>query len=122
MERLRGATMTLMAGMGIESARRMDAVHLAASAFEEAGNERRARELGLGASPASAVHGATGADVARRKQCRFGSSCEEAGTPPALLPPPSACTPTSVGHAGSGRRPAHEAGALGSPWSDRLAA
>ena len=115
--------MTVMAGMGGESARRMDAIHVAANAFEEAGNERRARELGLGPPSASAAHGATCAGVGRRKQqCRFGTSCEEAGTPPALLPPPRACDPTGVGHAGGSRLPVDEAGAPGATWSDRLAA
>ena len=122
-QRLRGATMTVMAGMGGDSARRMDAVHVAVKAFEEAGNERRARELGPGTSSASAAQGAADADVGRRKQCRFGTSGDEreAGTSPALLPPPGSAA-TSVRHAGGSRPPVDETGAPGAPESDGLAA
>ena len=122
-QRLRGATMTVMAGMGGESARRMDAVHVAVKAFEEAGNERRARELGPGTSSASAAQGAADADVGRRKQCRFGTSGDEreAGTSPALLLPPGSAA-TSVRHAGGSRPPVDETGAPGAPESDGLAA
>ena len=59
MQRLRGATATMMVGMGADHARQVGVVHAAANAFEEAGNQRRARELGA-ASPSAALGGAAG--------------------------------------------------------------